>query len=62
MVEGPLLRRAAPGDAVSGLKVQTSIQGDVVRVTGKSRDELQEAIAVLKAADLPVALQFTNYR
>lgn len=46
----------------AGLKVQASIQGEVVRVTGKSRDELQEAQAVLKSADLPVALQFTNYR
>lgn len=46
----------------SGIKVQASIQGEVVRVTGKSRDDLQQAIAVLKEADLPVALQFTNYR
>jgi len=46
----------------AGLKVQASIQGDVVRVTGKSRDELQEAQVVLKSAELPVAIQFTNYR
>jgi uncharacterized protein YajQ (UPF0234 family) len=46
----------------AGLKVQASIQGDVVRVNGKSRDELQEAISALKEADLPVALTFTNYR
>lgn len=46
----------------SGIKVQSSIQGDVIRVTGKNRDDLQDTIAVLKEADLPVALQFTNYR
>ena len=47
----------------SKLKVQGSIQGDVVRVTGKKRDDLQQAIALLKAdesIDLP--LQFDNFR
>ncbi|MGD1906193.1 MAG: YajQ family cyclic di-GMP-binding protein [Leptolyngbyaceae cyanobacterium] len=43
-------------------KVQASIQGDAVRVTAKSKDDLQEAIALLKHEDWPVALQFTNYR
>lgn len=43
-------------------KVQPSIQGDAVRVTAKSKDELQEIIQRLKQEDLPVALQFTNYR
>ncbi len=43
-------------------KVQSSIQGDAVRVTAKSKDDLQLAIARLKQLDLPVALQFTNYR
>jgi uncharacterized protein YajQ (UPF0234 family) len=42
--------------------VKTQITGDEVRVTSKSRDELQTVIAMLKAADLDVALQFTNYR
>jgi len=46
----------------AGLKVQASIQGDTVRVTGKSRDELQQAQAVLKEAELPIAMVFTNYR
>jgi len=45
-----------------GLKVQAAIQGDQVRVTGKARDDLQAVIALLKAADLDVPLQFTNYR
>jgi cyclic-di-GMP-binding protein len=43
-------------------KVQAAIQGDVVRVTAKSRDDLQEVINRLKSEDWPVALQFTNYR
>jgi len=43
-------------------KVQASIQGDAVRVTAKSKDELQQVIQLLKQEDLPVALQFTNYR
>jgi uncharacterized protein YajQ (UPF0234 family) len=45
-----------------GLKVQAAIQGDQVRVSGKARDDLQAVIALLKAADLDVPLQFTNYR
>jgi cyclic-di-GMP-binding protein len=43
-------------------KVQGSIQGDVVRVSSKSKDDLQEVMTRLKQEDLPVALQFTNYR
>ena len=42
--------------------VKAQIQGDELRVTGKSRDELQEVISLLKGKDLDVALQFTNYR
>ena len=43
-------------------KVQASIQGEQVRVSGPSRDELQEAIALLKSKDFGVQLQFGNYR
>ncbi len=43
-------------------KVQASIQGDAVRVSAKSKDELQAIIQRLKQEDYPVALQFTNYR
>ncbi|PYS29728.1 MAG: YajQ family cyclic di-GMP-binding protein [Acidobacteria bacterium] len=46
----------------SKIKVQASIQGDLVRVSGKSRDLLQEAIQLLKGADFGLELQFTNYR
>ena len=42
--------------------VQAQRQDDQVRVTGKKRDDLQAVIALLKAADLDVPLQFTNYR
>lgn len=42
--------------------VQSQIQGDQLRVSGKKRDDLQAVIALLKNADLDVALQFTNYR
>ena len=43
-------------------KVQSSIQGDSVRVSAKNKDDLQEAIALIKAEDWPMALQFQNYR
>jgi len=46
----------------SKIKVQASIQGDLVRVSGKSRDLLQEAIQLLKASDFGLDVQFTNYR
>jgi uncharacterized protein YajQ (UPF0234 family) len=46
----------------SKLKLQASIQGDLVRVSGKDRDTLQQAIALLKGADFGIDLQFTNFR
>lgn len=46
----------------SKLKVQASIQGDKVRVTGKQRDDLQEAIALLRKQKLDVPIQFNNFR
>jgi uncharacterized protein YajQ (UPF0234 family) len=42
--------------------VQAQIQGDQLRVTGKKKDDLQAVIALLKGADMGIALQFTNYR
>ena len=44
------------------LKVQAQIQGEQVRVTGKKRDDLQQAIALLKAEDYGLPLQFVNFR
>jgi uncharacterized protein YajQ (UPF0234 family) len=46
----------------SSLKVQASIQGDKLRVTGKSRDDLQAAMALLRKADLDRPVQFNNFR
>ncbi len=43
-------------------KVTPQIQGDLVRVQAKSRDDLQDVIATLRDADFPAALQFVNYR
>jgi uncharacterized protein YajQ (UPF0234 family) len=44
------------------LKVQAQVQGDQLRVTGKKRDDLQQAIAMLKETDWELPLQFTNFR
>jgi uncharacterized protein YajQ (UPF0234 family) len=44
------------------LKVQASFQGDHVRVTGKKKDDLQQAITAIKAADIDIPLQFKNMR
>ncbi len=46
----------------SKIKVQASIQGEEVRVTGKNRDDLQAAIALLRREDFGLDLQFTNFR
>lgn len=46
----------------SGIKVQTAIQGDQVRVTGKKRDDLQEVMALLRNAKVEISLQFENFR
>ena len=46
----------------SNKKVQASIQGDTVRISGKDRDDLQAIIATLRGRDLGVELTFTNYR
>lgn len=46
----------------SKLKVQAQIQGDQVRVTGKNRDDLQEAIALLRGEDWGLPLKFSNFR
>jgi uncharacterized protein YajQ (UPF0234 family) len=46
----------------SKLKVQAAIQGEQIRVSGKKRDDLQEAIRIVKGAKLDLPLQFTNFR
>jgi len=46
----------------SKMKLQASIQGDQVRITGKKRDELQSAISLLKESDFQLPLQYINFR
>ena len=46
----------------SKIKVQVAIQGDELRVSGKKRDDLQEAIALVKKLDVDLPLQFVNFR
>lgn len=59
----PELAKHVTGTIRQGnFKVTTQIQDQQVRVTAKSRDELQAVIAALRAKDFPVALQFENYR
>ena len=46
----------------SKIKVKSQIQEDQLRITGKNRDDLQQVIALVRELDLPVDVQFTNYR
>jgi cyclic-di-GMP-binding protein len=46
----------------SKIKVQASIQGEKVRITGKKRDDLQQVIALLRQADVGLPLEFNNFR
>lgn len=46
----------------SGLKVKSQVQDDQVRVTGKNKDDLQQIISAVRGADLPVDVQFINFR
>lgn len=46
----------------SEIKAKSQIQGDQIRVSGKSHDDLQKIIALLREANLPIELNFTNYR
>ncbi len=69
IVIGKLAKRKTPvAKQITGFirdgkfKVTTQIQGEEIRVTGKSRDELQTVIAAVRAKDFPVALSFQNFR
>jgi cyclic-di-GMP-binding protein len=55
-------KKITKGIKEKGLKVQASIQGEQVRVTGKKKDDLQEAIAFAKQLGLELPLQFVNFR
>ena len=61
-IEGELAKSIVKQIKQSKLKLQAAIQGEQVRVTGKKRDELQAAIALLKQADFDRPLQFKNFR
>ncbi|MEO5366400.1 MAG: YajQ family cyclic di-GMP-binding protein [Magnetococcus sp. WYHC-3] len=61
-VDADLAKRIVKLIKDSKIKVQAAIQGEQVRVTGKKRDDLQEAIALVRAADLGLPLQFNNFR
>ena len=61
-VEGALARQLIRALKDKKLKVQVSIQGDELRVTGKKRDELQEAIGVLRGLAIEQPLQYVNFR
>jgi cyclic-di-GMP-binding protein len=61
-VDADTAKRMIKAIKSSKLKVQAQIQGDQVRITGKKRDDLQEAIAHLRTEDWGLPLQFTNFR
>jgi uncharacterized protein YajQ (UPF0234 family) len=61
-VDSDLARKIVKMVKDQKLKVQAAIQGDKVRVTGKKRDDLQSTIALLKASDITLPLQFNNFR
>lgn len=61
-IDTELARKLVKHVKQSKLKVQAAIQGDKVRVTGKKRDDLQAAIALLREADTDRPLQFNNFR
>lgn len=61
-IEQPVAKQITALIRDSKLKVTTQIQGDAVRVTGKSRDDLQAVIAAVRGHDFPVALSFQNFR
>ncbi len=61
-VETELAKKIVKMTKDQKLKVQASIQGDQVRITGKKRDDLQECIAMLRAAELEMPLQYINFR
>jgi uncharacterized protein YajQ (UPF0234 family) len=61
-VEAELAKKIVKMIKDEKMKVQASIQGDQVRVTSKKRDDLQECMAMLRAADIEIPLQYTNFR
>ena len=61
-IESEIAKKIVKAVKDSKLKVQASIQGDELRVTGKHRDDLQSAIALMRRTDFGIDLQFVNFR
>jgi uncharacterized protein YajQ (UPF0234 family) len=61
-IEQPLAKKIVATIKAARLKVDTQIQGEKLRVSGKKRDDLQAAIALLRSAELELPLQFENFR
>jgi uncharacterized protein YajQ (UPF0234 family) len=61
-IDAPVAKQVTSFIRDTKLKVTTQILGDQIRVTGKSRDDLQAVIAAVRAHDFPVALSFQNFR
>jgi len=61
-IEQPIAKKLVAALKTAKLKVEAQINGDKLRVTGKKRDDLQDAMAVLRKADVELPLQFDNFR
>ncbi|MFT7567429.1 MAG: hypothetical protein ACI846_001733, partial [Pseudoalteromonas distincta] len=61
-IEKDMAKKVVKAIKDSKVKVQAAIQGEEVRVTGKKRDDLQEAMQVVRSADLGQPFQFKNFR
>ena len=61
-LDAPLAKKVVQAIKDSKLKVQASIQGDQVRITGKKRDDLQDVMALLRGGKFDLPLQFNNFR
>jgi uncharacterized protein YajQ (UPF0234 family) len=61
-IEQPVAKKLVATLKAAKLKVEAQINGDKLRVTGKKRDDLQQAMALLRGADVELPLQFDNFR
>ncbi len=61
-IDQPLAKKMTKMIKETKMKVQSAIQGDQLRITGKKRDDLQKVIALLEESDIDLPLQFVNFR
>jgi len=61
-IDQPTSKKLIAAIKAAKIKVEAQIQGEKLRVTGKKRDDLQQAIALLKQSDVELPLQFENFR